>query len=92
MFRPRIAARPMALKQQFLVLGIHFSVAFFQTHPQIWMYDFSLAAKTQLEKMQVFQNKVLRRFVKATRYVRKGVIHNDLKMKSIFHKIKKINY
>lgn len=51
---------------------------------------FGSAAKIHIEKMQVFQNKLLRRFVQATRYIRNDVIHNDLNIKPLYHEFKKL--
>lgn len=48
------------------------------------------ALKTRLETSHVFQNKLLRRFPKATRYVHNDVIHRDLKIRPIFEEIKKL--
>lgn len=53
------------------------------------MRKFRAAAKRQIEKLQRFQSKQLRRFVQATRYSRNDIIHKDLKIEPMFPFIKK---
>lgn len=42
------------------------------------------ASEIHLQNIQTFKNKLLRRFDRPTRYVRKDVIHRDLKLRPIF--------
>lgn len=49
---------------------------------------FSLVAKAHLEKMQVFQNQILHKFVKAICYVYNDATHNDLNVRPFFMKLK----
>lgn len=52
----------------------------------IWTYGiplFGVAKKSNLNKLQTFQNKFLRIIAKAPYYVRNDVLHHDLKMKTV---------
>lgn len=50
----------------------------------------SCCAKSGVEKIQAVQSKILRRIVKATRYVRNDIIHRDLSIRPIHLEIKKL--
>lgn len=50
----------------------------------------SSATQTHLNKIQIFQNKQIRRFTKSTPYVRNDVVLRDLKIRAIFSEIKKL--
>ena len=49
---------------------------------------YGVTAKVCFERIQIFQNKIIRRFTKAFRYIRNDVIHKDLIIRTFFDKIK----